>query len=178
MRDLSGGGRPPRRQREDGRINAFRLDPSFSRQDPNVEKNPDRTAYLANNEIKNMVTAIRTRGLSGTSSTPESSVHTRIICMTDADVDWLPHPDSASDLLLLRYMRPLIDRDTSTTPSPRCISTSAGTTRPTSLRTRTSETAERFGRMERPRSSANKGLGEMNPEQLWNRPWTRKTAPC
>jgi len=130
----------------------------------NVEKTRiDR--ILANNEIKNMVTAFGA-GL-GDEFNPEKLRYHKIICMTDADVD-----GSHIRILLLtffyRYMRPLIEQGYVYIAQPPLYKLKRGNDEAYVF---TDEELQKqlnvFGRDGKTEIQRYKGLGEMNPEQLW-----------
>ena len=121
---------------------------------------------LQNEEIRAMITAFG-GGMSNDFDTSKLRYH-KIICMTDADVD-----GSHIRILLLtfffRYMRPLIEEGYVYIAQP-----------PLYLIKRNKfekyvytdeeleETLNEIGRDPKPTIQRYKGLGEMNPEQLWD----------
>ena len=129
----------------------------------NVEK-ARLNKILSNTEIQSMISAC------GTSLADEFDLsgarYHKLIIMTDADVDGA-HIRTLILTFLFRNMVELIERATSTSPSRRSTGscTSARTTTRSTTRSwsnsssaigRQGVTLQRF-----------KGLGEMNPEQLW-----------
>jgi DNA gyrase subunit B len=131
----------------------------------NVEKTRiDR--ILANNEIKNMITAFGA-GI-GEEFNPEKLRYHKIICMTDADVD-----GSHIRILLLtfffRYMRPLIEQGYVYIAQPPLYKIKRGNQE---VYVYSDEELQRqldvFGRDSKTEIQRYKGLGEMNPEQLWD----------
>ena len=127
----------------------------------NVEKaRMDR--MLANNEIKSMITAF---GAGMDNDFDESKLrYHKIICMTDADVDGI--------LLLLtfffRHMRPLIEHGYVYIAQPPLYLVKKGKfERYVYSDEELSATLDEIGRDGKPEVQRYKGLGEMNPEQLW-----------
>ena len=130
----------------------------------NVEKaRMDR--MLANNEIKSMITAF---GAGMDNDFDESKLrYHKIICMTDADVD-----GSHIRLLLLtfffRHMRPLIEHGYVYIAQPPLYLVKKGKfERYVYSDEELSATLDEIGRDGKPEVQRYKGLGEMNPEQLW-----------
>ena len=130
----------------------------------NVEKTRlDR--ILSNNEIKNMITAFGA-GV-GEDFNVEKLRYHKIICMTDADVD-----GSHIRILLLtffyRYMRPLIEQGYVYIAQPPLFKIKKGAAE---VYVYTDEELQkeldRLGRDGKVEIQRYKGLGEMNPEQLW-----------
>lgn len=130
----------------------------------NVEKTRiDR--ILTNQEIKNMVTAFGA-GIGDEFNIEKLRYH-KIICMTDADVD-----GSHIRILLLtfffRYMRPLIEQGYVYIAQPPLYKVKCGNEE---VYVYTDDELQRqldaFGRDKKVEIQRYKGLGEMNPEQLW-----------
>ena len=131
----------------------------------NVEKaRMDR--MLANNEIRAMITAF---GAGMDSDFDESKLrYHKIICMTDADVD-----GSHIRLLLLtfffRHMRPLIEHGYVYIAQPPLYLVKKNKfERYVYTDEELSECLDEIGRDPKPVIQRYKGLGEMNPEQLWD----------
>ena len=131
----------------------------------NVEKaRMDR--MLANNEIKAMITAF---GAGMDSDFDETKLrYHKIICMTDADVD-----GSHIRLLLLtfffRHMRPLIEHGyVYIAQPPLYLVKKNKIERYVYTDEELSECLDEIGRDPKPVIQRYKGLGEMNPEQLWD----------
>ncbi len=130
----------------------------------NVEKTRlDR--ILANNEIKSMITAFGA-GMDGDFDTSKLRYH-KIVCMTDADVD-----GSHIRILMLtffyRHMRPLIEEGYVYIAQPPLYRITRGSKMWYAY---DDDELERIlteiGRDPKPLINRYKGLGEMNPEQLW-----------
>ena len=131
----------------------------------NVEKaRMDR--MLANNEIKAMITAFGA-GMDTDFDETKLRYH-KIICMTDADVD-----GSHIRLLLLtfffRHMRPLIEHGYVYIAQPPLYLVKKNKyERYVYTDEELAECLDEIGRDPKPVIQRYKGLGEMNPEQLWN----------
>ncbi|MBQ9833077.1 MAG: DNA topoisomerase IV subunit B, partial [Clostridia bacterium] len=130
----------------------------------NVEKTR-LDKMLANNEIKAMITAF---GAGMGSDFDESKLrYHKIVCMTDADVD-----GSHIRILMLtffyRYMRPLIENGYVYIAQPPLYKISRNKN---VWYAYSDEELEKIlteiGRDPKPTINRYKGLGEMNPEQLW-----------
>ncbi len=130
----------------------------------NVEKTR-LDKILSNNEIRSMITAFGA-GIDEEFDTAKLRYH-KIVCMTDADVD-----GSHIRILMLtffyRHMRPLIDQGYVYIAQPPLykISRGKGVWYAYSDEQRDSILTE-IGRDPKPAIQRYKGLGEMNPEQLW-----------
>ena len=130
----------------------------------NVEKTR-LDKILSNNEIKSMITAFGA-GIDDDFD-PDKLRYHKIVCMTDADVD-----GSHIRILMLtffyRHMRPLIVQGYVYIAQPPLykISRGKGVWYAYSDEQRDSILAE-IGRDPKPAIQRYKGLGEMNPEQLW-----------
>ena len=131
----------------------------------NVEKaRMDR--MLANNEIRAMITAF---GAGMDSDFDETKLrYHKIICMTDADVD-----GSHIRLLLLtfffRHMRPLIEHGYVYIAQPPLYLVKKNKfERYVYTDEELAECLDEIGRDPKPVIQRYKGLGEMNPEQLWD----------
>ena len=131
----------------------------------NVEKaRMDR--MLANNEIKAMITAFGA-GMDTDFDETKLRYH-KIICMTDADVD-----GSHIRLLLLtfffRHMRPLIEHGYVYIAQPPLYLVKKNKfERYVYTDEELSECLDEIGRDPKPVIQRYKGLGEMNPEHLWD----------
>ena len=131
----------------------------------NVEKTRmDR--ILANNEIKAMITAFGA-GMDGDFDESRLRYH-KIVCMTDADVD-----GSHIRILMLtffyRHMRPLIEKGYVYIAQPPLYKISRGKfEKYVYSDEELEETLSEIGLDPKPTIQRYKGLGEMNPEQLWD----------
>ena len=130
----------------------------------NVEKTRlDR--ILMNQEIKNMITAFGA-GVGEDFDTSKLRYH-KIICMTDADVD-----GSHIRILMLtffyRYMRPLIEEGYVYIAQPPLYKISKGKKDHYVYNDNQRDALlDELGRDSKPEIQRYKGLGEMNPDQLW-----------
>jgi DNA gyrase subunit B len=130
----------------------------------NVEKTR-LDKILANAEIKAMITAF---GAGMDEEFDESKLrYHKIICMTDADVD-----GSHIRILMLtffyRHMRPLIDNGYVYIAQPPLYQIKRGSfLKYVYSDEELEQTLNEIGREPKPTIQRYKGLGEMNPEQLW-----------
>ncbi len=130
----------------------------------NVEKTRlDR--ILANDEIKAMITAFG--GGMDSDFDCEKLRYDKIICMTDADVD-----GSHIRILLLtffyRHMRPLLEQGHVYIAQPPLYKVTKGKfEKYTYSDEELEQVLTEIGREPKPTIQRYKGLGEMNPEQLW-----------
>ena len=130
----------------------------------NVEKaRMDR--ILANNEIKSMITAFGA-GIDDEFDVTKLRYH-KIVCMTDADVDG-SHIRILMLTFFFRHMRPLIEQGYVYIAQPPLYRVSrSGNIWYAYSDEELGATLERIGREPKPLINRYKGLGEMNPEQLW-----------
>ena len=130
----------------------------------NVEKTR-LDKILANNEIRAMITAFGA-GMDDDFDETKLRYH-KIVCMTDADVDG-SHIRTLMLTFFYRHMRPLIEKGYVYIAQPPLYKVSRGKN---IWYAYSDEELEKIlteiGRDPKPSINRYKGLGEMNPEQLW-----------
>ena len=130
----------------------------------NVEKTR-MDKILANNEIRAMITAFGA-GIDDEFDTSKLRYH-RIVCMTDADVDG-SHIRILMLTFFFRHMRPLIEEGYVYVAQPPLYRITKGKNIYYAYDDdELNSILERIGREPKPLINRYKGLGEMNPEQLW-----------
>ncbi|MEM7038863.1 MAG: DNA topoisomerase subunit B, partial [Bacteroidota bacterium] len=133
----------------------------------NVEKAHPSRIY-ENEEIKNMITAL---GIQGLGSEEELNLtklrYHKIIIMTDADVDG-SHIRTLILTFFYRYLKPVIERGYLYIAAPPLYLVRKGkTARYCWNDEERDEIIAGFGGTDKVHIQRYKGLGEMNPEQLW-----------
>jgi DNA gyrase subunit B len=134
----------------------------------NVEK-ARLDKVLDNEEIKNMVTALGV-GLSGTAEESDLSRlrYHKLILMTDADVDGA-HIRTLLLTFIYRYLRPLLESGYIYIAQPPLYRAKKGNEEVYAWTDeQLAATVEAMGGMRGVNIQRYKGLGEMNPEQLWS----------
>ena len=130
----------------------------------NVEKTR-MDKILANNEIRAMITAFGA-GIDDEFDTSKLRYH-KIVCMTDADVDG-SHIRILMLTFFFRHMRPLIEEGYVYAAQPPLYRITKGKNIYYAYDDdELNSILERIGREPKPLINRYKGLGEMNPEQLW-----------
>ncbi len=131
----------------------------------NVEK-ARLDKILSSDEIKNMITAMGT-GISGEFDISKARYH-KLIIMTDADVDGA-HIRTLLLTFFFRYMRPLIDAGYVYIAQPPLFKAKLKGGKEEHYCYKEEELEEFFQGKDREKYDVQryKGLGEMNPEQLW-----------
>lgn len=132
----------------------------------NAEK-ARRERLLGNEEIRALITAIGT-GILEDFELSKARYH-RIVIMTDADVDG-SHIRTLLLTFFYRYMKPLIDAGYVYIAQPPLYKVSAGKGKKNGVYLYSEDQLERFIQ-EKGRDwnlQRYKGLGEMNPDQLWD----------
>ena len=130
----------------------------------NVEKTR-MDKILANNEIRDMITAFGA-GIDEEFDTSKLRYH-KIVCMTDADVDG-SHIRILMLTFFFRHMRPLIEQGYVYVAQPPLYRITKGKNIYYAYDDEElNNILERIGRDPKPLINRYKGLGEMNPEQLW-----------
>ncbi|MGC8651893.1 MAG: DNA gyrase/topoisomerase IV subunit B [Candidatus Micrarchaeia archaeon] len=128
----------------------------------NVEKATDEKIFN-NAELHTMVTAFGT-GIKETFN-PDNLRYGKVIMLTDADVDG-SHIRTLLLTFFYRYMRPLIERGNIYIAQPPLYRVSKG--REEVYAYSDSELQEKLKLYDNASVQRYKGLGEMNPEQLWS----------
>ena len=130
----------------------------------NVEKTR-MDKILANNEIRAMITAFGA-GIDEEFDTSKLRYH-KIVCMTDADVDG-SHIRILMLTFFFRHMRPLIEQGYVYVAQPPLYRITKGKNIYYAYDDEElASILDRIGRDPKPLINRYKGLGEMNPEQLW-----------
>jgi DNA gyrase subunit B len=121
---------------------------------------------LGNNEIKSMITAFGA-GIDEEFDVSKLRYH-KIVCMTDADVDG-SHIRILMLTFFFRHMRPLIEQGYVYIAQPPLYRITRGQNLWYAYSDEElAATLDKIGREPKPLINRYKGLGEMNPEQLWD----------
>ncbi len=133
----------------------------------NVEK-AHPTRIYDNEEIKNMITALGVTGLGSDEQVNLSKLrYHKVIIMTDADVDG-SHIRTLILTFFYRYLKPLIEQGYLYIAAPPLYQVRKGkTSRYCWTDEERDEIIADFGGTDKVHIQRYKGLGEMNPEQLW-----------
>lgn len=143
----------------------------------NVEK-ARLDKILANEEIRTLITAIGPNAISGLSDRPEEESdnpddildklrYHKVVIMTDADVDGA-HIRTLLLTFFFRYARPIIEKGALYIAQPPLYLVKKGNSKRYAFNDEElSKHLEEMGR-EKVNIQRYKGLGEMNPDQLWD----------
>lgn len=132
----------------------------------NVEKAHPSKIY-ENEEIKNMITALGVRGLGEETLNLEKLRYHKIVIMTDADVDG-SHIRTLILTFFFRYLRPLVEAGYLYIAAPPLYQVRKGKTAKYCWNDNDRDIAiAEFGGSDKIHIQRYKGLGEMNPDQLW-----------
>lgn len=131
----------------------------------NVEKS-QLNKILANPEIRSIISAIGA-GISEDDFDPEKARYHKVIIMTDADVDG-SHIRTLLLTFFFRFMRPLIEVGYIYIAQPPLFKVKSGKTEQYLFSDEDLEAYLKKHKDDKTDIQRYKGLGEMNPEQLWS----------
>lgn len=131
----------------------------------NVEKS-QLNKILANPEIRSIISAVGA-GISEDDFDPEKARYHKVIIMTDADVDG-SHIRTLLLTFFYRFMRPLIEVGYIYIAQPPLFRVKTGKTEQYIFSEEELESYLKKHKNDKHDISRYKGLGEMNPEQLWS----------